>query len=580
MRPWFLFLFVLATGCREKDGTVDTGEVSPDDTTAEETGVDTGDVVDTGEVIDVDGDGHPASTDCDEETCDGADNDCDGIVDNDATDATVFFADTDGDGYGDDASTSSACTLPTGYSPLGGDCDDADPSFHPGASEADCTDAADYNCDGSVGFADVDGDGFAACVDCDDADAAVNDDAAESCNGIDDDCDGLSDSDDPDVIDASTWYGDADGDGYGGQQFVQAACAAPAGYVATNDDCDDLDADSYPGAAESCDERDNDCDGDVDEGVESTWYADADGDGYGDATTTTDACTAPPGYTWNGDDCDDTAPAAHPGGLEVCDGVDNDCDGDTDEDNALDALTWYADSDGDGYGDTATTTEACQQPSGHVPGDSDCDDAAAAVNPGATEVCDNVDNNCDGSVDEGVQSTWYADADGDGYGDSASSTEACQQPTGHVSGDSDCDDAVAAVNPGATEVCDNVDNNCDGSVDEGVQSTWYADADGDGYGDAAVTSLACNQPTGFLSDNTDCDDTDGSVNPGATELCGDGLDNNCDGSQSTDPLGHTAGCAGTDCSAILSADATSATGSYWIDPASTGAFQRLSAAVT
>ncbi len=577
MRPWFLFLFVLATSCRGKDGTVDTGEVSPDDTSEEETGLDTGDI------IDLDEDGHPASTDCDDsdatsypgatETCDGADNDCDGIVDNDASDATVFFSDTDGDGYGDDASSVNACTLPTGYSPLGGDCDDADPVYHPGAAEADCTDAADYNCDGSVGFADADGDGFAACVDCDDADAAVNDDAAESCNGIDDDCDGLADSDDPDVVDASTWYGDADGDGYGGQQFVQAACSAPAGFVATNDDCDDLDADSYPGAAESCDESDNDCDGDVDEGVESTWYADADGDGYGDATTTTDACTAPPGYTWNGDDCDDTAPAAHPGGLEVCDGADNDCDGDTDEDNALDALTWYADSDGDGYGDTATTTAACQQPSGHVPGDSDCDDAVAAVNPGATEVCDNVDNNCDGSVDEGVQSTWYADADGDGYGDTASSTEACQQPTGHVSGDSDCDDAVAAVNPGATEVCDNVDNNCDGSVDEGVQSTWYADADGDGYGDAASTTAACNQPTGFLSDNTDCDDTDGTVNPSATELCGDGLDNNCDGSQSTDPLGHTAGCAGTDCSAILAADATSATGTYWIDPASTGAFQ-------
>ncbi len=587
------FLLVCSVGCRQKDALQETGDVTTEET-ALETGLDSGDTssetgIDTGEVIDEDGDGAPASVDCDdtdatsfpgaEEVCDGADNDCDGTVDNDATDAATFFADVDGDGFGDDAATTTGCALPTGYSVLGGDCDDADPTYHPGASEADCTDPADYNCDGSVGYADVDGDGHAACEDCDDADAAVNDAAAETCNGIDDDCDGLADSDDPDVIDASTWYGDADGDGHGGQQFTQDACDAPAGYVASSDDCNDLDPATYPGASETCDLADNDCDNAVDEGVESTWYADADGDGYGDAASTTDACTLPPGYSWNGDDCNDAAPGDHPGGLEVCDGADNDCDGTADEADALDAQTWYADTDADGYGESASAVESCAQPTGYVSNATDCDDAVSVAFPGGTEVCDGNDNDCDGAIDESDAqdaSTWYADNDNDGFGDPSSATQGCSQPSGYVPDATDCDDAAAAVNTGATEVCDSVDNNCDGTVDEDSASdaaTWYPDTDGDGYGDASAGANACTQPSGSLADNADCDDSNGSVHPGATELCGDGLDNDCDGTQSTDPLGHSAGCAATDCSTILAAESTSTTGTYWIDPAGAGAFQ-------
>ena len=557
------FLLVCSVGCRQKDALQETGDVTTEET-ALETGLDSGDTssetgIDTGEVIDEDGDGAPASVDCDdtdatsfpgaEEVCDGADNDCDGTVDNDATDAATFFADVDGDGFGDDAATTTGCALPTGYSVLGGDCDDADPTYHPGASEADCTDPADYNCDGSVGYADVDGDGHAACEDCDDADAAVNDAAAETCNGIDDDCDGLADSDDPDVIDASTWYGDADGDGHGGQQFTQDACDAPAGYVASSDDCNDLDPATYPGASETCDLADNDCDNAVDEGVESTWYADADGDGYGDATTTAQACVAPTGYTHNGDDCDDGSAVTNPSSYEVCDGADNDCDGSADED-AINAPTWYIDGDSDGYGTLAATSTSCDMPTGYASAASDCDDADGGVNPGAAETCDGVDNDCDGSTDEGVITTWYLDGDGDGVG-SASLSEACSQPSGYVGTTGDCDDGDPAAYPGATEVCDGVDNDCDGDVDDNDADvdtsggdTYYADTDGDGYGDAANAVVTCSQGTGYVDNGLDCDDTTALLYPAPGGGC----------------------VVGTDCLDILDNGLSTGDGLYTIDP--------------
>lgn len=170
------------------------------------------------------------------------------------------------------------------------------------------------------------------------------------------------------------------------------------------------------------------------------------------------------------------------------------------------------DADGDGYGV-----------------DVDCDDANAGVNPGATEVCNGIDDNCDGNIDEGVLSSFYADGDGDGYGNAAISTTACSAPDGYVSDNTDCDDTNAGVNPGATEVCNGIDDNCDGNIDEGVLSTFYADNDGDGYGDASTSTMACSAPDGYVSDNTDCNDAIGAINPGATELC-NGFDDDCDGS--------------------------------------------------
>jgi len=480
-----------------------------------------------------------------QEICDTLDNDCDGMID-DADDSVIggatWYLDADGDGYGDDATSVSTCEQPSGHSAYGGDCDDADAAYNPGAAEDECTDPADYNCDGSVGWADDDGDGWAACEDCDDADAAVNPDGEELCNGVDDDCDGSIDE--ADASDAASWYADVDGDGYGDAGSTTTACTAPSGYVGDATDCDDDDASVHPAGAEACNGVDDDCDGSTDEGVLDTFYADVDGDGYGDVGTTSEACEAPSGYVGYAaaTDCDDTDVAVNPGATELCNGVDDDCDGSVDEASAVDAATWYADADADGYGDAGASTIACDQPSGHVADATDCDDADAAVSPAGAELCDGIDNDCDGSVDEddaSDASTWYADSDSDGYGDAVATTAACSQPSGYVVDATDCDDADAAVNPAGTEACNGVDDDCDGSVDEASAvdaATWYADVDGDGYGDASSATSACSPPSGYVADATDCDDADGAVNPVATELC-NGVDDDCDGSIDDDDPG-------------------------------------------
>jgi parallel beta-helix repeat protein len=120
-----------------------------------------------------------------------------------------------------------------------------------------------------------------------------------------------------------------------------------------------------------------------------------------------------------------------------------------------------ADRDGDGAIDTA-----------------DCAPFDPNVHPGATETCNGVDDNCDGNIDEGVKTTFYLDNDGDSYGDSSQSVEACSAPAGYVAAGGDCNDNNAAINPGATEVCDGIDNDCDGLVDEG-----FANTDGDSLAD-------------------------------------------------------------------------------------------------
>jgi large repetitive protein len=267
---------------------------------------------------------------------------------------------------------------------------------------------------------------------------------------------------------------DGDGDGY----FAEVHDGA---------DCDDDDPAVHPRAEEVCDLRDNDCDGQADEGYTLRWYLDADGDGYGDPESAFDGCDPPARYVSRAEDCDDGDPTRHPDKV------------------------WYYDVDGDGYGVASPIRYACEQPEGFGPYPADCDDFDEAVHPGADEPCDeDKDYNCDGEVG-------FSDRDGDG-------APACE----------DCDDTRAEVAPGAAEGCDGLDNDCDGEVDEGATESFYRDLDGDLYGDALTSQLACEAPTGWVEDDTDCDDTDALVSPGQEEYFDErsdagSWDYNCDG---------------------------------------------------
>jgi hypothetical protein len=248
-------------------------------------------------------------------------------------------------------------------------------------------------------FEDADGDGYGVAVDCDDGDANVHPDGIEQpYNGVDDDCD------------SSTPDDDLDADGYG-----------------HGEDCDDEDPDAYPGGVEVCDGSDNDCDGQEDEDALDTlaWYADYDGDGFGDPDAMALACEAPPGHVADSSDCDDDDPEVFPGAEEPWDGVDNDCDGEIDEEGGAPEFDWFHDGDGDGYGDRYDLVVAAEQPYGYVPNDEDCDDSDGEIYPGADERCNELDDDCDRQIDEAgacleldvgeADDRWI----GDDYGDEA-----------------------------------------------------------------------------------------------------------------------------------------------------------------
>ncbi|MCB9600128.1 MAG: hypothetical protein H6722_01820 [Sandaracinus sp.] len=245
------------------------------------------------------------------------------------------------------------------------------------------------------------------------------------------------------------------------------------------------------------------CDEDFDVcGGPCAFDPDADGDGY-------DAVDC------GGNDCDDTNASVHPGATELCDpeGVDEDCDPST---------FGVRDADGDGTIDARCCNgERCG---------TDCDDATASVRPGASEVCNERDDDCDGASDEGIERTrYFPDADSDGYGArEGEGRVACARPEGFAVDDLDCDDGSADVSPVAAERCNASDDDCDGAIDELEGNTFYRDADGDGFGDDTVTMSVrgCVPPEGFVGRPGDCDDTRGSTHPGARELC-NGVDDDC-----------------------------------------------------
>lgn len=252
------------------------------------------------------------------------------------------------------------------------------------------------------------------------------------------------------------------------------------------------------------------------------------------------------GYT-RAFDCDDNNAAVNPGAAEVCDGVDNDCDGDTDGALAPGATDWYPDDDGDGFGDTAGVVTACDAPDGYISTGGDCDDGESTVNPAGTEVCDALDNNCDGLVDEGLTTVYYTDADGDGFGDDDTVAETCEDlPADAVTVGGDCNDERDDVSPSAEEVCDLVDNDCDDAVDEDLAIQWFRDADNDGYGVTEDAIEDCQEPSGYVPLDGDCDDENPLVNPGAEDLTTDTTDQNCDGIDG-DPLAGESLVVGSGC---------------------------------
>ena len=537
------------------------------------------------ERMDRDGDGDVAiqwgGTDCDDddparnddavEICNGFDDDCSGTVDDVAApEGETFYLDLDHDDVGGEAVQ--ACALPNQAVRTGGDCNDDDIDVHPGADE-ECN-GIDDDCDGLVDFdddledptwfRDADGDGYgletgvkvapgctpptgyaAAAGDCNDANAAVNPDEQEVCNGYDDDCDALVDSADG-SLDGDHYYPDADNDGFGSAVGTPVvACTEPFGHELSASDCDDTNAAVNAEAIEVCNGRDDNCVGEEEDAVDRTiWYVDGDGDWYG-AVKAIESCFAPDdgtSYTAWGGDCDDGDAAFHPYAYEECGTTDYNCDGSTGK----------VDADHDGY-------NACDE----------CNDADPAINPSADETCAAGDENCNGREGDEDEYTlpkskaaWYPDVDGDYYGDAiASPTYACVAPANTVADNTDCNDGDPVAHPGAAEIWYfGGDENCDGwwsdydqdydyqesddwggpdcddenpYVYVGAHDGWYTgvdencddandwDQDGDGYDTNAFWWYA----------GDDCDDTNAGINPGAYEdIFTFHTDDNCNGS--------------------------------------------------
>ncbi len=612
------------------------------------------------------------------------------IDDGSCIDPTTWYLDADADGYY--VSDSIACSAPSAQytSTMGnmGDCDDAQASINSGAIEI-CGNGIDEDCSGSdlacgVGgctdptacnfeplatvdngscvnptmwYLDADNDGYyvddsLSCVaptvdytatmgiadDCDDAQASINSGASEICDAIDNDCDLEIDE-----FVENTYYLDADADGFGDVNTAVLSCLPVAGYVDNSDDCDDTillyldnDGDSfggqvlsacgeltsddcddnsatvYPGAFEFCENiTDENCDGldDICTGVpgctdtlacnydslaESNngsciyaqlWYLDADADGF--ASDTTSNCDLP-GASYTStvlpiNDCNDSDALINVGATEICgNDVDEDCSGTVescavagctdslacnfeptateDDSTCTYAVMWYADLDQDGF--ASDTLMSCSQPGPEftdvVIPVTDCDDLNPSISPVSMEICGNgIDEDCsnedeicivagcmdtiacnynpEANEDDSTcfyNTTWYLDTDGDGY--YTSTIDSCYTPGAGYSSvpgiNGDCNDTLATINAGVAEIClDDIDNNCNGMVDENTGSTWFQDVDADGFGNPAVDSVSCESPVGFVLDSLDCNDTLAIVNPDGIEICGNDIDEDCNG---------------------------------------------------
>ena len=375
-----------------------------------------------GDCLDTEAAAYPGNT----EICDEIDNDCDGhtdeVLSSDGTayetvcpDTTIYYEDNDGDTYGGDVST-----VPTTVT-IGGDCDDTEVTAFPGNPE--------------------------------------------SCDGIDNDCNGIVD----DITTGScddVIYDDNDGDGVGDEVSTDGTGVSVGG------DCDDTDANNFPGNPEVCDGQDNNCDGVIDGATICTdFYDDIDGDGYGDDSTAHD--TEDANDVAIGGDCDVDNADVNPGATEICgNSIDEDCSG-----ADLDCTIFYDDADDDGFGDDGTAHDT--QDDNDVTVGGDCDDTNPNIHPDAVEICsitpgegNGVDENCDGTIDEGCAieiCTDGFDNNGNGLQD-CDDTAACDcsdvDQDGYTVVDGDCNDSNENIHPGAAEFCNGLDNDCDGVIND------------------------------------------------------------------------------------------------------------------
>ena len=474
------------------------------------------------------------------EICDGIDNDCDDIVDEETAEegasCDTGLLGTCGEGRQICVDGEVSCEAVVGAldelcDGLDNDCDDTvDEGVEGGVLEQACFDAdAERAGVGQcrVGVQTCEEFGFSACV------GQVLP-SPEVCDGIDNDCDTLVDE----TLAVTAWYEDRDDDGFGdvGGEPVES-CTQPVGFVDNNGDCDDnaaTGAEINPLAEEvPADGIDQDCDG------EELCFIDTDDDGYHSGivvVTSTLDCSddGQAAASEPGGDCNDGDDEIHPGADEIAgDEVDQNCDRQE---------LCYRDHDNDGYRTDVTVVSvdntSCGN-NGEAASDAptgDCNDDNSLVFPDARELCDEIDNDCDFIEDEEIVETdFYPDADDDGFGDSsAAATPGCIGSEGMVPNNLDCNDDAetgGGINPLADEIVgDGIDQDCDD-----FEICWV-DGDGDGYhaGETTVsTDLACDRDeeadASTLPD--DCNDRNASINPGASEVVGNEVDDDCSGGE-------------------------------------------------